>query len=343
LHHDTLCITVITRVITVTLFPFRWTVSKQPYFWDLPVSDRTLPEPRRGEGPLRAAFLRRQEAIPAISDGVPVARSSELHARTYAPLIDETGLFRSFADTSADADGVLAFTSRYGLLGVSPVAVTSPTVLPVRAGSREVKATLAAGELLTAWQAEIAAMREFVTLWDLIEANDTGALATFIRWNELGVFYVTAAGTDLIAQSPTRYKSGDVIGPARAIVLREINRRLDGLVSPRVLIDVESSERGLYFVPQSLIGALWLQFARAVAEKNEFRRCRACRKWFEVSLDAHVTVRRLYCHGDNCRAAAYRQRKADARQMYADGVRVPEIAKRLGTTSATVKTWIKRK
>ena len=94
----------------------------------------------------------------------------------------------------------------------------------------------------------------------------------------------------------------------------------------------------LYFVPNSLVGALWLQFARAVDGRKKYERCGECKTWFEVSLDAARTNRR-YCK-DPCRFKAYRRRQIEARQLFGEGIALKEIAKRLDSDMATVKLWV---
>jgi hypothetical protein len=324
-----------------TLFPFVWRVAKSGYFWTLPAEGLPLPTPHVGESSWRNALERAGESLPVLTDGIPVHTSSaDRLRRSYRPLQDQTGLFRTFADTPLNQDGVIAFARKYGLLGLSET-----TMVDVAFDGSTGRRTRANGETLTAWQAEIAAMRHVTRLWDLSEARNADALREFIRWNDDGVFYVNGEVVEPITLDPKGDRVRDVVLAARVFIERKINRRLSGFVSPRVLLSPPKGQRGLYFVPESLIGALWFQFGRSASGGKEIRRCR-CGKWFEVSLEKHAfTARRLYCDDKSgkCRAQAYRQRIDDARSLRAEGVRVSQIAKRLGTNPAQVKAWLNPK
>lgn len=50
---------------------------------------------------------------------------------------------------------------------------------------------------------------------------------------------------------------------------------------PRLLW--EDQKLGFFIAPVSLIGALWLQLADALARKPKFGRCLQCQKWFEFT------------------------------------------------------------
>jgi len=91
-------------------------------------------------------------------------------------------------------------------------------------------------------------------------------------------------------------------------------------------------------VPESLLGALWLQFALAVAGNKKYRACGACGQWFEVSPDVARTSR-SYCK-EACRARAYRARKDRAQAMAAEGKSIKQIAEELGSDEKTVTGWL---
>jgi hypothetical protein len=48
-------------------------------------------------------------------------------------------------------------------------------------------------------------------------------------------------------------------------------------------MSLQFARTSLQFIPTSLIGALWLQFARAVDGSKSYKECEACGKWFDVS------------------------------------------------------------
>ena len=98
----------------------------------------------------------------------------------------------------------------------------------------------------------------------------------------------------------------------------------------------------LQITPKNLLAAMWLQFAQAVTGDKEYRQCKQCGKPFEISLAPEgMRKSREYCT-DPCRFKAYRERQGKARRLDSEGVAVKEIAKRLGSTTATIKKWIKQ-
>lgn len=61
--------------------------------------------------------------------------------------------------------------------------------------------------------------------------------------------------------------------------------------------------------PKGLIGALWLQAARAVAGNRDLKQCAECATWYEVSAE-HARPDKIFC-SDACRMRAYRRRKKE--------------------------------
>ena len=111
-----------------------------------------------------------------------------------------------------------------------------------------------------------------------------------------------------------------------------------GRLRYEVAWDFKQLKRTFRVRPESLLVAMWLQFARAVEGGFEFRSCAVCHKLFEISPP--VTRRtRLHC-SDACKLAAYRQRQVDARKMYSTGMTFKEIAQELRSEVATVRKWL---
>lgn len=143
---------------------------------------------------------------------------------------------------------------------------------------------------------------------------------------------------------PPPFRPGDLGQPALWYIQTQVNAHLAGPgapVTPRLLWDPEMTALGLYCVPPSLRAALWLQCAQAIAGNKSYRQCRACAKWFEVSVEASRPTR-LYC-SDACRFKAYRRRQDEAYDLAQRGLPLKEIAKRLGTDVHTAKGWIKKR
>jgi hypothetical protein len=79
--------------------------------------------------------------------------------RLYLPFLKYTGLFRSFAAASADAEGFLRFANKYG----NPFNVCS----------------------LLAWHKGVLSMRRAVRIWDLLRDQNKQALSDYFEWLRL--------------------------------------------------------------------------------------------------------------------------------------------------------------
>lgn len=349
------------------VFEFAWDVPAGGFRW---ITARAAPREAGGTG----------------EDGVfLVAVVPPFQARRYAPLQEQPALFRLFAETPPTEDGIQGFANQYGGLGPG-VAVR---VLLSETADETNPHPWGWGESLSRWQEEIFTMRRVVSLWDKVQAGDTGGLAQHIHWRkgdetgEAGVLYTNlpyvpphaaaripaeqrallplfgireATARDMppaenafiiswiVRAGETHpFRPGDLGQPALWYIQTQINEHLTGTVSisPRLLWNPEMTELGLYLVPRSLLGALWLQFAQAVAGNKSYRQCEYCAAWFEVSLGASRPTR-LYC-SDACRFKAYRHRQDEAYQLSQQGIPLKEIAKRLGTDVPTAKGWIKKR
>jgi hypothetical protein len=335
------------------VFDFRWRVPEDGFKW---VEARVYVN-EGGADPRRLRHDSRLEEKPqwVLSDGVAVG--TRYVVRQYNPLRMFTGLFRTFAAVDPTREAILTFANTYGDLGIArPLDVRSP--------SDHRQLYFVRGETLADWVTEIDAMRQAVAIWDMVRARDVPGLSRHIRWDqgnggpnwvydshpELPPFHVdprravpAGAGrhTDLILPVPDLFKPGDVLMPATFLVQNWINTHLMRRVSPRVVYDLDRGAQALRFYPESLLGALWLQFAQAIDGDKEYRACRECGKWFEVSLDAFRT-NRVFC-SDPCKSRDYRRRKDRARQLRAEGRSAKEIAKELDTELETVKKWVAKR
>ena len=289
---------------------------------------------------------------PFLTDSRPVGAAGFAVTR-YNPLAEHSGLFRVFADIDPTEDAIKAFADRYGLLGGEAARII---VLTEDVGDK--KGPVGIGESLSAWHRELLAMSQAVTLWELARHGDVEQLSRFIHWDEKGVQYrshpdlasgelpelpylktIASIASENRQPDPfDRFKRGEVIQPALYYVQRVVNKHLKERVSPRLLWNESRTHLGVYFVPGSLVGALWLQFAQAIERNNDFRKCAECGIWFELSPQT-ARSNKTYC-SNACRTKTYRKRKAEAQRLHAEGVPDAEIAYRLGADSKTVKGWI---
>ena len=85
-----------------------------------------------------------------------------------------------------------------------------------------------------------------------------------------------------------------------------------GRVNARLLWDASRLKLRGYIVPRTLIGAMWFQLYQAIDGDKEYRRCKQCRKPYEVSPTERGEKRR-YC-SNACRMVAYRKRSTRRRK-----------------------------
>ena len=313
------------------VFEFTWEVPQDGFKWvKANVLEGTPAEMKElSEG--NSVEMKELDFI--LTDGQPLGAARKL--RRYTPLKLYTGLFRTFAETPDNADGILAFANTYGSLGEKRMLI---------ALHHEGQLLLGTGEHISLWHKEIFFMRQALELWDAVNDNDLDLLRERIEWVGEGVRYGHGSGGQWIA-SPEfhperleRFRPGDLAAPALYVVQGIVNKRLQGRISPQLLWDKDRIKLGLYIVPNSLIGAIWLQFAQAIDGHKEYRRCEECRIWFELSPEVARTSK-LYC-SNACRVRAYRKRQAEARRLHEEGKSIEEIARIIGTDISTAQGWI---
>jgi hypothetical protein len=302
------------------------------------------------------AFKPYQQHQPYLTDGRPVGTGGWRVMR-YLPLAAFPGLFRVFADTAPGRDGIKAFADRFGPLG-GDVAKQIPLYDQPNAKG----VPLGTGEPLAAWSEEIVMMRFAIDIWEAARDGDVGRLEQVISWTEDGsrvqvlshpdlptgplpeatrVERALIASTQLGDGVLDRFVPGDLVKPALHYVQSTINQKLEGRASPRLLWDANRECLGLYIVPDGLVGALWLQFARAVERDSRFRQCAECALWFELAPGA-ARSDKLYC-STPCRLKAYRKRQAEAARLHGEGRSLADIARELDSDPDTVRGWIERK
>ena len=317
---------------------FRWDVHKDGYRW----IDTFTADGKNEKG----KFL---------TDGYHVGASGFAIYR-YMPLTLYSGLFRVFAEIEPTHEGIRVFADKFGLLGGNAGRIIDMPEPRPKEGHY-----IGNGEVQDVWRHEIFTMRQAVGLWDKARLGDVESLTQVIQWDDKGVRYVSPselgqkarpdqpwietlawiATDDYNPELLGRFRRNDVIEPALYYVQRVVNERLKGRASPRLLWDHDRPQLGLHMVPNSLAGALWLQFAHAIERNSDFRQCNECRIWFELSAQSGRSDK-VYC-SNACRSRAYRKRQANAQSLHADGISESEIAERLNSDVEAVKGWIAKK
>jgi hypothetical protein len=273
------------------------------------------------------------------------------NSRPYKPGPD---LFLKFASVDPEADEeILRFANSYGLLGGGPRWIAPE---PKR---KSAETTAVTGELRSHWQEHLHRMKAAVTLWEAIQREDSSVLASCIRWRSRDrVTYdwppssemttpwsthATIASSGINSHLLERFQHGDILKPARFYLQEVVNKSLAELVSPRLLWKApDRNEMGLFMVPSTLIGCLWLQLADAIAGFQKFRLCEneSCRKPILVAAEGSgYRTNRKTC-SNACRIRLYSGRKLEARRLHDKKVSVREIAKRLDTEVEQIQRWI---
>lgn len=237
----------------------------------------------------------------------------------YKPLEEFPTLFREFATQTESEDSFAAFANKYGELGIG--------VLVARPGP------LTLAEPYYEWVNEHRRMRRVVDVLVAIRANDAATLGQWFVVTNDSVRYERAddvhmaAGMVAVAGSYRTYlwDWASAAGTHEDALIRfatgwaqyEINKAIadsdskrQTLTHARVLFDVDRGRMMLRVVPDNLLGAMWLQCARALTDNPVFKECEHCGKWFELSPD-NRRKQSKYC-SDRCKVAAYRVRKANA-------------------------------
>jgi len=298
-----------------------------------------------------------------------ITSTAELSGSYYRPLETETSLFVVFAETATTETGILDFANRYGSL-TSIAGLPSPGV-PSK-GSSRLQTFFGKGESISTWKDEIAEMKKTVSLWKAVENNPLEDLRKLIRWSEsdrgdIDVSYISKpaskqrkrggpvspedccpiASSHLDHEVIRTFDRDDPKSILNYYLSRLINDRLlgfsdhssfSGCVRYEMVWDPVEKKANFQIRPETLLAAMWLQFARAVDRANEFRSCTVCKKLFEVGLQINRRTR-LHC-SDACKIAAYRQRQVDARKMYAAGKTFEIIAEELDTKVEKVRKWV---
>jgi hypothetical protein len=268
------------------------------------------------------------------------------------------GLFRDFAEVELSREGILQFANKYGALGITRSGYLNHPFVPDFEG-----------ETLFDWAVQIERLRQAIEVWDMLRKGDQKGLRRLFHWGHRdrpgGVpksgpncwFYRSHSQnetpnvepgripawpgerTDHMMAIPGLCREGDIVALARIFLGKWITQALNGVASPLMHYAKESQRLNLQIVPATLLAAMWLQFARAIDTDKQYRRCKACSRWFQVSAGDSRTDR-IFC-SDPCKSRDYRAKKQEAIRLRGEKRTAQQIAKRLGTTPEVVKRWLK--
>jgi hypothetical protein len=307
-----------------TFLDFEWSVEDGSYRW-FPL------EGNKVELPETWSQVESPDTLHDANHGGPevkvlaVTKPTCHPGKPYQPLQKYDALFRTFANLAPSEEAILSFADRYGRL-------TDCREHPLEFEARCRRAdqdsdTHLRGETYPFWCAEIETMRRTISLWDLMQKGDRNGLSKHIRWEkqgtELSVFYdshpdqpvasrpdnaqMVRIASEFSGDMSRQYRLNDPVLPAQTYLQGVVNEKLARGVISQLLPAPETRQLTLYHVPRDLLGALWLQFARAMSGNKAYRVCKECGQWFEVSPERSRTTRQ-FC-SDACKSKAYRGRK----------------------------------
>ncbi len=229
--------------------------------------------------------------------------------REYAPLDEYTGLFRTFAETPPTPKGILAFANQFGHLGFGAGGV--------------------GGDIDADWEDRTdKEWEEFIHS----ESNNPPDMEPFEWWSE----HVRRMRE--CVETWDKMQSGRADERAMLRLQESVGNKLRGRVRVAFRRDRRVGGFLLQIVPNTLLGAVWLQLAEAISGYKKHRACAACSNWFEVSPEKFRKSRH-YC-SEPCRSRAYRSRKDKAQQLANEGKTIKEIAAQLGSDAKTIRGWL---
>jgi hypothetical protein len=269
----------------------------------------------------------------------------------YEPLVEETGLFLTFAHLSATPKAFLRFADRYGRLG------TYHSFGPEKS------------EPLYEWQLHHRWMR-FLTHLRSASLNQEPILHRHVKWEgDEVVFHFPKIGTgdreDWRHRGRRRerlqntkgeplFKRGDLAGPGMWFCAFAIEdwlaelKELDKPISPHMIWSERERRPQLVFGPSSLLGAMVYQLAAALHGGWPFQECANCHKFFRLQPGVN-RANRLTC-SQTCKQYIHNRRVQRAQELSAAGWTVPQIIRELNvkpnrskSSSALVRAWIERK
>jgi hypothetical protein len=201
-------------------------------------------------------------------------------------------------------------------------------------------------------------MRRCVSLWNLLQSGDQDDLARHIRLEADEIVYDSypSSPADERLPSPescdretiasaTRFphllklKQKDDLRPlVHAYLREEINERMSWGVIGQALPATDGST-ALHLMPPSLLSALWVQFAEEITGHVPPLQCEVCKKRYRLKK-GHKD--RMYC-SIACKMQAQRAKHKRAKQLYADGRSIEDIAGELGSKVETIRKWVSPK
>ncbi len=233
----------------------------------------------------------------------------------YVP-VPSTALFRDFAALEPIMGNIERFVTRNGFLntpgtGTSTIHMGSLIYLETSGGREH---PFWYGESVRDWKRAIQEMKEWVTLWDLLQSNNRRAVKERFRWEGNKMWYTDLDGkahyifNRKLDGDIVWYHPDEIMRPAWDWLLWTINEKLKGGIPARLLWSEAQGRPVLCHTADHLLDAMWLQFARAIDGNKQYKLCPECGNAFEVHPEM-ARADKVFC-SDACRMRAYRKRKS---------------------------------
>jgi hypothetical protein len=270
--------------------------------------------------------------------------------RPYHPLVDETGLFLTFAHLSGTPESFLRFADHYGRLG------TYHSYGPDH------------GEPLYEWQLHHRWLR-FLTKLRSACLNKRPVLGRYVKWDGDSVVFhfpeISTGDKELLrhrgqlrrrlqnTKGELLFQPGDLVGPGIWFCAYSVEdwlwelKEWDTPISPRMIWSETERRPQLVIGPSSLLGAMICQLATALHGGWPFQECASCHKFFRLQPGVN-RANRLTC-SQTCKQYMHNRRVLRAQELFAAGCTVRQIIRELNvkpnrskSSSALVKAWIGR-
>ncbi len=256
-----------------------------------------------------------------------------------SPLDESPTLFRIFGELPIPMPeaAALGFAAQYGQLGLTEFFLLNG------------KKPASFGENLDGWAEEAFDLRLGSDLLLAITQADTDALSRWIAPTDSGKLrfereeggrrFTMGMGRDHPLLRSPEGEALDLPRAARFVAQVLANKKLERFTATRLLYEASTDSQRLVVLPSNLLGAMWFQLAQGLAGDMEFRECRQCRTWFQVSPDTSRSDR-VYCSAP-CRYQASYQRRSRARRLRTEGATIQSIATEMDVSLEEIRRWVK--
>ena len=217
-------------------------------------------------------------------------------------------LFVEFSRTEQNSVGVLSFCEKYGLLGYDERGLSSVNKLFV-------------AESLSSWIRNIRELSVAYNIWAALNFSDeelalqkyVESIQTFNKDNIRNADPRIESYNRLVSDKAEHYKmiyeayEGDI----QEYILTQLTYHMEDNLKNvfQAFVDMRDDYSGIsiQFKPDSLIGYIWYQFAKAVMFGEQWRLCDFCGEPFEFK-----NKKAQYC-SDSHRQLAYQKRKGSGK------------------------------